>query len=127
MLNTLPFIVTTDINVMVAECAGAAQVEDPMTSLGAEDNAIQTSVREPCAVEFVAVPVTVEATTTIVVPEVSVTTSASDELVVSLIPAQVESAPIFVGVTRPVIERGSGSAPTGSSPATDIMEELAHK
>ena len=29
--------------------------------------------------------------------------------------------------TRPIIERGSGSALAGLSPATDIMEELAHQ
>ena len=32
-----------------------------------------------------------------------------------------------MGVTRPVIEMGSGSAPAGSSPATDIMEEIARQ
>ena len=51
----------------------------------------------------------------------------SEEPVVGLVPAQVESTPISVGVTHPVIDRGSGSALTGSSPATDIMEELAHQ
>ena len=30
-----------------------------------------------------------------------------------------------MGVTRPIIEMGSGSALAGLSPATDIMEELA--
>ena len=40
MLNTLLFIITTDINIMVAESTGVAQVEDPMESLGAEDNAV---------------------------------------------------------------------------------------
>jgi len=86
VLNTLLFIITTDIKVMVAESTGIAQVEDPMESLGAEDNAVQTSIGEPSAVEFVAAPVTVEATITILVLEVLVTTSMSDEPVVSFNP-----------------------------------------
>jgi len=94
-------------------------------SIGAEDDTVQTSVGEPSAVEFVTAPVAAEATTT-TVPEVLATALASEEPVVGLIPAQVESAPVSVGVTRPVIERGPGSAPAGSSPSTDIMEELAH-
>ena len=40
MLINLIFIVTADINVMVAESSGVAQVEDPMGSLSAEDNAV---------------------------------------------------------------------------------------
>jgi len=40
VLNTLLFIVTTNINVMVAESTGVAQVEDPMESLGAKDSAV---------------------------------------------------------------------------------------
>jgi len=51
----------------------------------------------------------------------------SEELVVDLVLAQVESAPVSLDVTRPVIERGSMSALAGSSPATNIMEELAHQ
>jgi len=77
-------------------------------------------------VEFVATSVAMEATVTTVL-EVLASASASEEPVVGLIPTQVESAPASVGVTRPVIERGSRSAPAGSSPATDIMEELAHQ
>ena len=104
MLNTLLFIITTDINVMVAESTGVAQVEDPMESLGAGDNTIQTSAVGSSAMEFVAAPVAMEATTTITVPEALVMTSASDEPVVSLIPTHVESAHISMGVTCPVIE-----------------------
>ena len=57
MLNTLIFIVTTDINVMVAESTGVTQVEDPMASLGAENITVQTSTGEPSVVEFVVVPI----------------------------------------------------------------------
>ena len=66
MSSTLLFIVTTDINVIVAESTGVAQVEDLMGSLGAEDGAVQASADEPSVVEFVAAPVSVEATTTAV-------------------------------------------------------------
>ena len=41
MPNTLLFIVTTDIIVMVAESTRVAQEESPMESLGAGDSAIQ--------------------------------------------------------------------------------------
>ena len=117
MPNTLLLIVTTDINVMVAESTGVAQVEDLMGSLGTEDSAVQASADEPTAVEFVASHVAVEATTT-ANPEMLASASASEEPVVGLVPVQVESAPVSVGVTRPVIKRGSGSAPGGSFPAT---------
>jgi len=126
VLNTLLFIITTDIKVMVAESTGIAQVEDPMESLGAEDNAVQTSAGKPSAVEFVATSVAVEATTT-TIPEVLASVSESKEPVVGLIPIQVESTLASVGVTHPFIERESGSALAGASPATDIMEELAHQ
>ena len=66
MLNTLLFITTIDINVMIAESTGVAQIEDPMESLSAEDSAVQTSAGEPSAVEFVATSVAIEATTTTV-------------------------------------------------------------
>ena len=77
--------------------------------------------------EFVAAPVTVEATTSITVPEVLATTSVSDEPVVNLTPAQVELAPVSMDATCIIIERRSGSALAGSSPTTDIMEELGRQ
>ena len=123
MSYTLFFIVITDINVMVTESTRVAQVEDPK---GTEDNAVQTSAGEPNAVEFVAAPVAVEATT-ITIPEVLATTSTSKEPVVALIPAQVELAPVSVDTTHTIMEKKSRSASTGLSPATDIMEELAHQ
>jgi len=53
--HILPFfIIITDINVMVVESTGVAQVEDPMECLGAEDSAVQTSAGEPNVLEFVA-------------------------------------------------------------------------
>ena len=106
-----------------AESTGIAQVEDPAVSIGAEDSTIQTSAGEPSAVEFVVASVAVEAAITITVLEVSVTTSVSDEPIVSLTPAQVELVP----VSRPVMERESGSTSVGLSPANDIMEELARQ
>ena len=54
-------------------------------------------------------------------------TSASKEPVVGLIHAQVQLALVSVDTTRTIIERGSGSASAGLSPATDIMKELAHQ
>jgi len=52
--NTLLFIVTTDINVMIVKSTGVVQVEDPIGSLGAEDSVVQVSTDEPSIVEFVA-------------------------------------------------------------------------
>jgi len=95
-------------------------------SIGVEDGAVQTSAGESSAVEFVAAPVAVEATTT-TIPEVLAMAAVSEEPVVGLIPTKIESAPISVDITHPIIERGSGSAPAGSSLAVDIMEELAHQ
>ena len=66
--------------------------------------------------EFVATSVAMEAATT-TVSEVLASASASEDPVVSLVPTRVESAPVSVDVTRLVIERGSRSAPAGSSPA----------
>ena len=54
-------------------------------------------------------------------------TLVSKEPAVGLILTQVELAPVSVDTTRTIIERGSGSASAGLSPATDIMEELAHQ
>ena len=71
MPYTPVFIVIANIDVMVAERTGLAQVEDLVTSTSAEDNAFQTSAGKPGVVEFVVVPVASEATT-ITIPEVSV-------------------------------------------------------
>ena len=73
--------------------------------------------------EFTVASVAVEADTTITVPEVSVTTSVSEEPIVGLTSTQVELVP----VSHPVMEKGSGSTSAGLSPANDIMEELAIK
>jgi len=54
----------------------------------------------------------VEATTTDI-PEVLASVALSEEPVVSIVPTQVDSTLVFVGVTRPVIEMGSGNAWTG--------------
>ena len=104
-----------------AESTGIAQVENPAASTGADDSIIQTSAREPSAVEFAVSSVAVEAATPLTVPEVSVTCSMSDEPVVGLTPAQDELIP----VSRPIMERGPGSTSAEFSPANDIMEELA--
>ena len=80
-----PFFIT-DINVMVAESTEIAQVEDPATSIGAEDSAVQTSAGEPSVVEFAATSVAVEATTTDV-PEVLASASLSEEPIVGLVSA----------------------------------------
>ena len=77
-----------------------------MASIGVENSVVQTSAGEPSAVEFVAASVAVETTIT-VVPEVLASASASEKPVVGLVPAQVESAPVSVDISRPVIERGS--------------------
>ena len=95
--------------VWFAESTGVAQLEDPAASIGAEDSTVQTSAGEPNAVGFVVASVVVEAAMTITVPEVSVTTSVSDELIVSLTPAQAELVP----VSHPVMKRGSGSTSAG--------------
>jgi len=92
---------------MIAESTGVAQVEDSAASIRAEDSAVQTSAGESSTVEFVVASVAVEATITNV-PEVLASAALSEEPVVGLVPAQVESTPISVGVTRPVIEMGSG-------------------
>ena len=68
---------------MVAKSTRVAQVEDLVASIDAEDSAVQTSVSEPSAVEFVVAPIAAE-TTIITIPEVLAPTSASKEPVVSL-------------------------------------------
>ena len=103
------------------ESTGIAHIEDPVASIGTEDSTIQTSIGEPSAVEFAVASVAVEAAIPITVPEVSVTTSVSDEPIVGLTLVQVELVP----VSHPVMKRGSGSTSAGLSPANDIMEELA--
>jgi len=98
VIYTLFFSVITDINVMVAESTGVAQVEDPATSIDALNSAVQNSAGEPSAVELAATSIVVEATTT-TVPEVLATTLAPQEPDVGLIPAQVELAPVSVDTT----------------------------
>jgi len=126
MSYTLLFVVIINIDVMVVESTGVAQVEDLVMSISAENSAVQTSASEPSAMEFIAAPV-VMGTTTITVPEVLTMTSASQEAAVGLISAQVESAPVSVDTIRTIMERGSENAPVALSPAMDIMEELAHQ
>ena len=48
--------------------------------------------------------------TTIDVPEVLASAALSEEPVVGIVPVQVESTLVSVGVTHPVIEMGSGKA-----------------
>ena len=91
---------------------GVAQVEDPAASIGAKDSTVETSAGEPDATRFAVASVTVEAATTITVPEVSVTTSVPDEPIVGLTPVQDE----LILVSHPVMERGSGSTSAGLSP-----------
>ena len=91
------------------ESTGVAQVEDPAASIGIEDSILQTTAEEPSAVEFTVASVAMKAATAITIPEVSVVTSVSDELIVGLTPAQVELIP----VSHLVMERGSGSTSAG--------------
>ena len=104
MPNTLFFVVITDINVMVAESTGVAQVEDFVASTSTEDSVIKASASEPSVVEFAVALVAVK-TTTISAPEVLAMISVSKETVVGLIPARVELAPVSVDITRTIIER----------------------
>ena len=66
----LIFIIISNIDITVVESIGLAQVEGTVAGTRIEDNAVQTSTSEPSAVEFVAAPVAVKATT-IMVLEVS--------------------------------------------------------
>ena len=91
-----------------AESTGVAQVEDPAASIDAEDSTVQTSTGEPDVASSAVTSVAVEAATTIIVPKVSVTTSAPDEPIVGLTPVQDKLTP----VSHPVMERGSGSTST---------------
>ena len=77
-----------------AENTGIAQVEDPATSIDAEDSTVQTSTGEPDAARFTVTSVAVKAATTITVPEVSVTTSVPDEPIIGLTSAQSELVPV---------------------------------
>ena len=79
-----------------------AQVEDPAASIGTEDSTVQISAGEPSAVKFVVASVVVKAAIPIIVPEILVTSSVSDEPVVGLTPAQVELALVSCSV----MERG---------------------
>ena len=60
---------------MIIESTRLAQVEEPVASTSAEDNALQTSTAEPNTVEFVPAAVASEATM-VTVPEVPATNSA---------------------------------------------------
>ena len=126
MPNTPIFIIIANIDVMVAESTGLAQVEDPVASISVEDNALQTSASEPGAMEFVVVPFTSEATT-ITVPEVSAMISALTEPAAGLVSASNELASASVDIIRTTVERGSGSAPAELSPAMDNRKELAYQ
>jgi len=110
---------------MIVESTGLAQVEEPVRSTGAEDNALQTSTVEPSTVEFI--PVTVASEATITVPKVPVTTSALTDPAAGLVSAPSEMAPASTDIVRTIIERGSGSAVAELAPAMDIMEELARQ
>jgi len=111
---------------MVAESTELAQVKDPMASISAEDNAVQTSVSEPSVVEFVTAPIAAEPTT-ITVLEMSAMILVSIEPAACLVSAHGELAPASADITRTIVERGSKSALVELSPAMDIMEELAHQ
>ena len=104
MLNTLLLIITSDINIMIAESTEATQVEDLVAGIGAEDSAVQTLTGKPSVVEIAVASVAVEATTTITVLEVLATTSVSDKPVADLAPVQIE----LTLISRPILERGSG-------------------
>jgi len=101
-----------------------AQVEEPVASTGAEDNALQTLTAEPSTVEFVPAAVTLDATI-VTVLEVPVTTSALTNPIVDLVSAPNEMASASTDIVHTVIERGSESAPAELAPTMDIMEELA--
>ena len=111
---------------MIAESSGLAQVEEPVASTGAEDNALQTSIAEPGIVEFVAASVASEATT-VTVLEVLATTLALTEPAAGLISTPSELARASVDIIRTTVKRESGSAPPELTSAMDIMEELAHQ
>ena len=92
MPYTSVFIVIANIDVMIAESTGLAQVENPMASTSAEDSAFHTLAGELSIVEFVAVPVASKATT-ITVPEMSATILVSTEPSASLVSVHSELAP----------------------------------
>ena len=99
------------------DSAGAASVE-PTSST------IQPPTEGSEEARFAVTSVAMEAATTAVtVPEVPATISASTAPVVAPTSARDELIPI----SRPVIERGSGSTSAEFSPTNDIMEELARQ
>ena len=77
---------------MITESTGLAQVKKAMASTGVENSALQTSAGEPSNVEFVVVPVASEATT-IMIPGVSTTISASTDPATSLVSTPSRLAP----------------------------------
>jgi len=111
---------------MIAESTELAQLEKPVASTSAEDNALQTLTAELSTMVFVPDAVALEATT-VTVPEVPVMTSALTNSAASLFSILSEMAPASTDIIRTVIERGSGSAPVELALATDIMEELARQ
>ena len=90
---------------VAASVEPAGSTIQPLTQ-GSEDTAISGAM---------------EVSTTVAAPDVSATISVSVAPVVDPTPARDELIP------RPVIERGSGSTSARSSPASDIMGELARQ
>ena len=96
------------------DSAGAASVEPT-------SNTIQPPTEGSEEARFAVTSVTMEAAmTAVTVPEVPATISSSTAHVVDPTSARDELTPI----SRPVIERGSGSISSEFSPANDIMGEL---
>jgi len=71
--------------------------------------------------------VVISEATTVIIPEVSVTTLASKEPAVGHVSAFSEMVYASTETASTIIERGSGSASTKLALAMDIMEELAHQ
>jgi len=92
---------------MTVESTEMAQVEEPMTSTGAEDNTLQTLMAEPSTVESVLLVVVSEAVT-ITIPEVPVMTSVLTEPAAGLVSAPSEMAFAFTDIVRTIIEGGPG-------------------
>ena len=109
---------------MIAESTGLAQVEKPVASTGAEDNALQTSTAELSIVEFV------RGYCFRGYHDDSLRGAGHDlaltKPAIGLVSAPSEMAPASTGIVRIIIEWGSWSAPTELAPAMDIIEELAH-
>jgi len=92
---------------VTASVEPAGSTIQPLTQ-GSEDTAISGAM---------------EVSTTVAAPDVSATISVSVAPVVDPTPARDE----LILIPRPVIERGSGSTSARSSPASDIMGELARQ